>query len=192
MRNVIVRRHRPGRFPAAGALLLGVLTASTGCFGYYATSPEQVEPGEEIRVAIDDDAIRRVSPTALMEGQPKVEGDLVAMTPDSVALSVWIGQAYRGTPFFAAHQTVTVPREQVVAVERRRLSKTRTALAAAGVVAGVVYLISQTDFLADPNPREVDVIPEPPEAPGARFPFDLLGGLRTILARLPSPSASRR
>ncbi|HZD05160.1 MAG TPA: hypothetical protein VE173_09580 [Longimicrobiales bacterium] len=152
---------RPRRLLTTGTAFLGVAVAS-GCYGYFPVEPAAAPPNDDVRVVLSDAASRRLSPTT-RDANGTLAGDLVGLTDDSVSVSLWIGQAYRGTPFEPVHQTVTVPREIVVRFERRKLSRWRTALSAAGVVAFVAVMIDRIDLGPDPNPPGDGGPPIPPE-----------------------------
>ncbi|HEX6937807.1 MAG TPA: hypothetical protein VF158_00235 [Longimicrobiales bacterium] len=155
------RRGTAGGAALAALVLLG---AGQGCYGYVPADLTELRSREEVRVVVDAPLYRRIAPTAPLDAAPRLDGEFLRATDDSVALSVWIGQAYRGTPFETAHQVVVVPREGVVAVERRRLSVQRTTLLAAGVAGLVAYLVTQLGSTSDPNPG-IGGAPPPPPAP---------------------------
>jgi hypothetical protein len=145
------------------------LIASSGCYGYFNSPPETIQPGEQVRVLLSNTALQRVSPAALRQ-ESILEGDLVDLTSDSAALAIWIGQAFRGTQFETAHQTVTLPREQIVGFQRRELSEWRTAAAAVAVLGLAVAVIRKVGFDEDPNPgRTTTIPPPPPSGGGVRF-----------------------
>jgi hypothetical protein len=125
------------------ALLLVSLALQQGCYTYRATDVGTVEPAEEVRVTLTDRGSSIVLPGSSAVGERTVEGRFVELTPDSLVISVWIGEAYRGTPFESTYQRLPIARGDVVAVEDRQLSKARTAIVAAGGLALIVTLIDQ-------------------------------------------------
>jgi hypothetical protein len=162
----------------SGVAVCALLTTS-GCYGYFDSPPETIQPGEQIRVRLSDSARQRVAPVGLQR-ELYLEGDLLDLTPDSAALAVWIGQAYRGTQFEAAHQTVTLPREQILGYQRRELSEWRTAATAVAIVGFAVVLISQIGFEEDPNAGGSETLPPPPPA-GSGFRINILSGVRLLM-----------
>jgi hypothetical protein len=126
---------------SASIVLLLVLPFSQGCYSYQTTQLSNLQRGEQIRVVLEEDGFRRVVPGAARSASPRFEGRFSGSTDDSLTVSVWIGEAYRGTPFEAAYEDIMIPRVDLQRVEHRRLSKPRTAVAAAGIVAGIVVLI---------------------------------------------------
>ncbi|MGH7447787.1 MAG: hypothetical protein ACREK1_06410 [Longimicrobiales bacterium] len=155
-----VRGSRGG----ALVLLAGILT-SQGCYMYRPAAVTELEAGEEVRVTLSEQASRAALPGA--PDARRVEGRFTEATPDSLTISVWIGAAYRGTPFESTYQHVALPRLQVVAVEDRQLSKSRTALVAAGVVAIIVTMIDQLGIFPIFTGDGTDDLPIPPEPEGA-------------------------
>ena len=127
--------------PVAPAGLLLLLAVTQGCYGYHTTELPRLTPGEEVRLELADRERTRIPGTSAMIGQRRFEGRFARLTEDSVIVSVWIGQAYAGTPFEATYQDVVLPRDEVARVENRQLDKIRTGLMAAGAVAVIAYLI---------------------------------------------------
>lgn len=174
-----------GQRAGAALVIFAVLTASQGCYSYYPAELARIQPGEQVRVVLEDSGYRRLAPGAAPESAPELEGDLRSVTEDSVALSVWIGQAYRGTPFQTAQQRVSLARDVVVRFERREISLGRTALAAAGVVGAVAYLISKVEFSPAAN-SDNEEPPAPPPSGSSRAVIeglDVIGAVRALFAR---------
>jgi hypothetical protein len=156
---------------AATVALLCLLAA--GCYTYVPISPATVPPQEEVRVRFTDEAAIRL---AREFGQitTMVESQLEPLGQDSLALSIWIGRDYRGTQFENVHQKVNVGRHEVVEVRRRQLSKPRTVIAGAGVLALFAVLIDKVVLQEDPNPPGGENPPPPPPQPpmiGIRIPI---------------------
>lgn len=148
-----------------GALLVCAgMMMSQGCFTYHATSVPALEPGEEVRVTLSEQGSRVVLPGAL-EAR-RVEGRFTEATSDTLTISVWIGAAYRGTPFESTYQRVSVPRLEVAAVEDRQLSKTRTGLVVVGVAAIIVTMIDQLGIYPIFSGDGTVGLPLPPEPDG--------------------------
>lgn len=162
-----------------GVALLATMVSS-GCYRYSQVDPETIRQGESVRVVVSSNALAGVSPTTTQRND-NVEGDLMDLTSDSAAVAIWIGQAFRGTQFQMAHQTLRIPRDRIVQYQRRELSGWRTALAAAAVTGVVITLIREVAFEEDPNPGDGSEPPPPPPAGGVGI--NLPGGLRMILGR---------
>jgi hypothetical protein len=139
--------------------LLACLAA--GCFRYSAVPPTAVSPDEDVRVRVTNDAAVRIG-TALGSITEQLEGRLTPLGADSLALSVWVGKDYRGTPFENARQRVSLTVRDLVEVRRRELSVARTGIVAAGFVVLTALLIDRIAFEADPNPGAVGRPGSPP------------------------------
>lgn len=143
-----MRGRRLRRGPARPLLLLPIATLLSGCYSYRVIEPHVVAPGEEIRVIVRDvSRYARTRTDALLKRSTdptfELEGKLVRLTPDSLALSVWIGRDYVGTPFETVREEVAFPRSDIVRVERRAFSRGRTALLALGTTATILFLIDR-------------------------------------------------
>ncbi len=153
----------PSSAPRALAALT-LLWILPGCYTFQAINPLDAAPGEEIRLVLAGPRTGGLAPSFL-RGETLVQGNLVGVSDDSVGVSVWIGAAYRGTPFEPVHQTYSFPRVELVQMERRQLSRVRTALTTAGVLAGIYVLIDRLGYFENPNPGPGDENPPPPGSP---------------------------
>lgn len=117
------------------------LFSSQGCYSYQATELPSIPPRDEVRLTLGSDEFSRIAPGALAGSPRRVEGRFLRITDDTVAVSVWIGEAYRGTPFESARQELSIARADVVRVEQRQLSRWRTAAVAVGSVVLIAGLI---------------------------------------------------
>src|SRR5690606_2744201 len=133
-------RMLPGGLARLARTLAPIAAAAAlaACYRYAPADPAVIPPQAEIRVTLNDEGYRSVLPQAPTVGTRTVEGRMMELTPDTLIMSVWIGEAYRGTPFETTYQRVPLPRPDVLLVENRQLSKPRTALLAAGVAAVIV------------------------------------------------------
>ena len=146
-----------------GLFLLVIPATGQGCFSYAVTELPQIQLQNEIRVELEDTGYRRIAPGASRNERPRLEGRLARADSDSLTVSVWIGAPYLGTPFQSAYQDIVVPLDDVRLVEARRLSRRRTALAAAGTVALIAFLIDSiglVNLLGDGG-----VVVAPPDPP---------------------------
>jgi hypothetical protein len=157
--GVHVPRSRAGA-RAFGTLLLVVVSASA-CYRYVPVQPTAVRASEEVRVRITESAAARlVSELGTYTGQ--LEGQLAPEGTDSLSVSVLIGRQYRGMALENARQTLFLGRGEIVGVSRRQLSRGRTVLATATVLAAFGVLVSNVVQLGDPNPSVDDPPPPPP------------------------------
>lgn len=133
-----------------------------------------IPPDEEVRVRVRNETAIRL---ARHFGQIRDEltASVESRGPDSLAIIVWIGKDYPGTPFEDVRETVVVGRDEVVELRRRQLSAWRTAVASAGAVAALALIADQVVQQGDPNPPPDDG-PDPPPTFRFRlfrFPADL-------------------
>ncbi len=154
------------RHPLVAVSLLVMATASSGCYGYFTTAPGTLHPGEQVRLVLDDAVAPRLA-TPTLTGERSLDGDFVSLDPDSLRLSVWIGEGYEGTGFSNVHKTVSIPRSGVQLVEERKLSKVRTGLLVAGAAVAIGVAISNIHFLRNPNATQSGGTPNPPPGSGA-------------------------
>lgn len=157
------RRHRR----VVAAALLPVLAVGQGCYSYHVTDLQSLTPDEEIRVSLDAAEYRRVAPGGSMAGPQRIEGRFAGLKEDSLIVAVWIGESYVGTPFASAYQDIMIPREEVVGVEHRQLSKGRTALVTAGSLALIAVLIDSVGLVQVFGSGGGDGPPDPPEPEGS-------------------------
>jgi hypothetical protein len=168
-----LRRH------AAGALLLAGVS-SGGCYHYVPVSPGAVASDEEVRVHITPTAAERLS-DALGVYSTEIDGRLLARGPDSLTVAVPIERKYRGIALDSSLQSLTLGRSEVVDVRRSELSRGRTILTSAGVLAGFALLVRAVVQLTNPNPGTDVTVPPPPPS-GSRAPSG-----RTLGIRVPFP-----
>jgi hypothetical protein len=119
--------------PWTGLALLLVALA-TGCYAYVPMVGEDPSPGEDLRVRLATPAAVELSDRV---GRPirAVEGPLVQLTPDSLTVDVGWGAIYAGTVFEGRRDTLQFHRSQVLEVDRREFSRTRSGILAAGLIA---------------------------------------------------------
>jgi hypothetical protein len=170
------------RWRAAGALLLALMSSS-GCYHYVPVSPGAVSSDEEVRVLITSSAAERLS-DALGVYSTEIDGKLSARGPDSLTVAVPIERKYRGIALDSTLQSLTLGRSEVVDVRRSELSRGRTILTSAGVLAGFALLVHAVVQLTNPNPGTDVTLPPPPPL-GARAPSGHTG--HTLGIRIPFP-----
>ena len=134
---------------------------SAGCFKYARVETNAVPPEEDVRIRVTRDAAIRVGPH-LGNISERLEGRLAPLGQDSLVVAVWIGKDYIGSPFENTRQRVSLTPNEIVEVRRRTISWPRTALAAAGLIAGTVLFIDQIGLIGDDNPRDPRTPYQPP------------------------------
>ena len=151
----------------AGAALLGV-APTTACYRYVATPLASVPPAEDVRVRLTPQGATRLAPIIGVE-TTDLEGE-VAPRGDSLAVSVVVARTYRGMAFDSTRQAIVLGPGEVADVQRRQFSRSRTTLAALGVVVGFAVLVGTIKAIADPNPSAEEPLPPPPP-PSIKIPF---------------------
>jgi hypothetical protein len=148
--------------------LLAVLL-SAGCFKYQVVELNTVEPQEEVRVQITNDAAVRLAGHYGSIAQ-QLDGQLLPFGSDSLLLAIWIGRPYAGTSFENARQRLSLGRHEVTQVSRRKFSPTRTAVVSAGAALVLGIMIHRIAFLENPNPGPGGGRSDPPDPEGILIP----------------------
>lgn len=159
----ISRAHRRR---VSGALFLAVL-ATSGCYHYVAIDPDAIAPDETVRVNVTPAAAQRFSGD-LGVYTTEVDGKLASLGADSLTVAVPIERKYRGIAIDSTAQTLTLAKSELVDVRRSELSRGRTALTVAGVLAGFALLVHAVVQLTNPNPGTDTTVPPPPPPNGSR------------------------
>ena len=131
-------RGAPRRAPLAALLLL--LSTLGGCYSYRVTEPP-VPAGQQLRA--------RLTPAGtawLFESfgrhRSEIEGTFVRSEAETYVLATWRTDLPGVPRVRTSIDTLYVPRHHVLALEERRLSIGRTALAAA-LAAGAAYVVAR-------------------------------------------------
>ena len=155
-----------GRLSKA-AVLVGWLTAASGCYSYVPTEFAAVPEGQDIQVRLTRQGLADVPEIADDVGYA-VKGRLVRVEGDVVVVRVPLARP-PGPPMSGGSvgRDIAIPLRGVDQVERREFSRTRTALAVLGGVAailGVVTGVGDDDGDSQPLPR-------PPSEESSRIPI---------------------
>jgi hypothetical protein len=146
--------------------------AATGCFRYVPVAPAAVQPRDEVKVRITDDAAVRLA-RALGRISSELDGRL-EQHPDSLLVSVWIGRDYPGTQFANVEQTFRIAPAELLEVRRRQFSPARTTIVTIGSVAVFALLVHELFQQEDPRiPGDGTVNPPPPSGALFRLPLPL-------------------
>lgn len=159
---------RPFRGLASGALLALVL-ANGACYHYVPVSPGTVASDEEVRVRITKSAAARLVDD-LGVYSTEIDGKISSRGADSMAVAVPITRAYHGVTMDSTTQLLMLGKSDVVDVRRSELSRGRTILASAGVLAGFALLVRAIVQITNPNPGTDVTLPPPPPPNGSRAP----------------------
>lgn len=146
---------------------LGTLVAGGACYRYVPVQLATVQPDEEVRVSVTESAaVRLVRELGAYTGH--LEGRLAPVGRDSIDVAVMIDRRYGTHILESAPQAVSLAITEVVDVRQRRLSRSRTVVASAGVLVGFAVLVGTIVHLVDPNTDTGD--PPPPPPPALRWP----------------------
>ena len=139
-----------------------------GCYTYQVTDVHSLAPGEEVRIEVGSGQVTSAGYGSSLLGPRRLEARFTEATSDSLVVSLWIGSAYRGTPFESAHQSLSLPLSDIAQIENRQLSRPRTVVATVGTLALVWYLIDSLGLMLsfggdeDGDVAPPDGIPEQP------------------------------
>lgn len=123
-------------------LALFLLVTVAGCYSYIPVIGEDLTAGDEVRLRLSAAASLEVSERV---GQPirSLEGPLLRETPDSLRVDVGWGAIYAGTVFEGRRDTLQFHRSQVLEVDRKQFSRSRTGLAIGAATAAIVAIVIQ-------------------------------------------------
>lgn len=125
-------------FMVGPTLALGLLLA--GCFGYVPVTGDDPTPGSSVRLRLSNPAAVELS-DRVGHVVRSVEGPLVGATADSLAVDVGWRALYAGTVFEGRRDTLSFHRTEVLEMDERKLSRTRTGLLGAGFIAAAILVI---------------------------------------------------
>jgi len=125
-----------------GLLLIGVLAATTGCYAYVPSSVDEIAPGTPVRVRLTAAEAGRLVDQRLTDAR-LLAGTLVQHDGEQLLVDTSVGRNDAERGLRSVVQRVSVPRRDVLEVERRQLDKGRTGIVVgAGAVAlGVVIAL---------------------------------------------------
>lgn len=141
-------RFPRGRLPARAASrlrrwsALPVCLGAVGCYSNIPIEPATAPRGEEVVVHFDVATSDRLT---LEAGYPvrSLQARVEDAGADSLHVSVWAGQRFRGTVIEDWRRAYAFALSEVVMVERRELNRTRTALLGLGIVAGIIFAVDR-------------------------------------------------
>ncbi|MGH7444698.1 MAG: hypothetical protein ACREKM_07470, partial [Longimicrobiales bacterium] len=109
-----------------------------GCYAYQATR-EPPRAGESLRARLTPAGSAWLVET-LGRSRENVDGTFVRQDAETLVFAAWRADLPASTQFRTSIDTLRIPRQHVAAIEERRLSIGRTAIAAA-VATGIVVLV---------------------------------------------------
>ena len=135
-----------------GALLMAGLV-STGCYNYVPTQVEAAPPGEEVRLHVTRDGARELAEvTDVVGAVPEVRGRVIGRDQSDLLLRVPVVQRWEGMSNSGLGQTIRVPTDEILSVERRELDGVMTAvLVTGGVAAATAVLLGVIEAFGRPS-----------------------------------------
>ncbi|MDH5758858.1 MAG: hypothetical protein OEZ65_04665 [Gemmatimonadota bacterium] len=111
----------------------GFFTAG-GCFQYLPSTPQEIAPGQSVRVRLTPEEASRFADLRL--ASPRLlEGTVVDRSASAFMLDASVGGRAAGDGSVALSQRVNVPLSGIVEVERKEMDRARTSLLVGGGVA---------------------------------------------------------
>jgi hypothetical protein len=163
--RIVRSPRRSRRLAALGVLAL--LAPATGCYNYAAVEPEALAPEQDVRVRLTPLGVLHVRQFVFIEADA-LTGRVARSDDEGLHLDVVSGMRRDGMHMRGMQQRVVVPRAEIAFVEERDLDRTKTAITAAAVGAGLAFIIARTG-LAGRQSGADDGIVDP--APAARIPL---------------------
>jgi len=126
-------------------LTLCAAVALSGCYTYTPLGEGPPPAGQAVRLHLSSQAVERITEATGIAPARAVSGTVVAATPDSLALDVWWGNRFAGTPFAERRDTLSLGRPEILELRARSLSRTKTALLIGGAVVSTAVLFRSFD-----------------------------------------------
>ncbi len=149
------------RLVVLGVVAIGFLPVMAGCYTYTPIATLQPAPGTNLSLVLSDEgrmqSVRQVGPYAM-----RIEGELVQANPDDLVLAVSDVVDIRGTHSKWTGETVSLPRTYVMTTYQKDFSRSRTALMATAVAAGIVAIIAGRNLLGFGGSGNTGTIPPDP------------------------------
>ena len=155
-------------------LVLAAALAASGCFAYLPSSPQEIAPGEGVRLRLSAQEAMRYADLRLPN--PRVlEGTLVERSDSELMVEASIGASdpSRGTRILL--QRVTVPVSGILDVEQRRLDTFKTGLLVGGGAAALTALVIHSAWGSGSEGEQPPDVSEVRRIPLLRFAIPLGG-----------------
>jgi len=122
-------------------LILLISLTPAACVSYIPVEPDAPVPGDEVRVYLAPEEGERLSQRTGRRVET-LDGRIPAGAPfaDSLRMMVTWGPAWAGTPMEGRRDEVSLSRSGILAVERKEVSRSRTAVLGVALVATAVIL----------------------------------------------------
>ncbi|MEO9046415.1 MAG: hypothetical protein ABI331_03200 [Gemmatimonadaceae bacterium] len=153
----MTRTSRAGRAAlrclSAGAMSLGVvgLMLNVACYAYNPQTPGELKPGEDVFVHVNA-AGRAILSQDVGDSVDVVEGKYVSGDAAGVQIAATDVQFISGISSPRSDVAVTLPRAAYDSVTTKKLAIASTGWLIAGIVAGVIVLITGVNVLGSGTP----------------------------------------
>jgi len=116
------------------------LAFTTACYTYEVKAPSDLTVGKGVEVTVN--SYGRIALTAdLGEDVATLDGNVVAMTDSALKVSVNHVDFLNGSSTGFPGGTVSIPRNSITSVSTKQFSRSKTAVAAIGIVAALAAII---------------------------------------------------
>lgn len=145
---------------AGPAVVLALaMVVLSGCHSYRPMLESDPVPGDRVRVRLSSEAASDVS-RLVNSPVASVSGTVMAVQTDSLTLNASWGAIFAGTRFAARRDTLTFERTDLLQIERRELSRGRSAVVLGALAAMAIALYRTFGGGGDPSS-----LPEPGNPP---------------------------
>ncbi|HLQ59455.1 MAG TPA: hypothetical protein VK113_08080 [Gemmatimonadales bacterium] len=140
---------------------IGFLPVLAGCYTYMPVATLQPAPGASLSLVLSDEgrmqSMRQVGPYAM-----RIEGELLQATPSDFVVAVSDVVDIRGTHSRWTGESVSLPRSYVMMTYEKQFSRSKTALLATAIGAGIVAIIASRSLLGFGGSGDTGIIPPDP------------------------------
>jgi hypothetical protein len=159
---------------ATRLLVLAAALAASGCFAYVPSSPQELVPGEAVRLRLTAQEAMRYADLRLANPRA-LEGTFLERSDAELMLEATVGAAGRSRGTQLLVQRVTVPLTGIVDVEKRKLDTFKTGLLAGGGAAAVGFVLIRKAVGSGSESERPPDAPEARRVPLLRFAIPLGG-----------------
>jgi len=153
-------------------LVLAATLAASGCFAYLPSSPQEIAPGEGVRLRLSAQEAMRYADLRLPN--PRVlEGTLVERSDSELMVEASIGTSDPARGSRILLQRVTVPVSGILDVEQRRLDRVKTGFLVGGGAAVLTALVIHSAWGSGSESQHPPDISEARRIPLLRFAIPL-------------------
>ena len=155
-------------------LVVAATLAASGCFAYVPSSPQEIAPGEGVRLRLSAQEAMRYADLRLPN--PRIlEGTLLERSDSELMVEASIGAGHTDRGSQILLQRVTVPLTGILDVESRHLDRFKTGLLVGGSAALVTALVIKSAWGSGSEGEQPPDVSEARRIPLLRFALPLGG-----------------